>query len=1024
LTVSLSLGPAGSGKTQRTLARILEVRRDSPLSPIWVIAPGRLAVAAYRQRLGRAGGALGVRVGTFGDLFQEILGRARSFSPVAPGPVQRLILRQAIQSVAAAGELSHYLPLVARPGFLEAMAEAIAELDQAGVAPKTLGKSSGGPKAKLDELAKIHAAYRARLERSGWVDSESLNARACAALDAAPHLLSDVALIVVDGFDSFEGDQLRALVSLAGAVPELRLTLPGTEGMQRRAHRRFARSFNRLLEAGLQFQLDVSSAEPRQEKTLAALEGRLFEAGAEPLPASSRLALIEARSPIEEAREALRWLKARIRRDQFSTGDCAMVTPDPARYRPLLRRAAAEFGVPLRFTHGDPLTSAPGVVALLDLLALPLLDWPQRLTLDAVHSPYFDLGRFGLMTTDRHLLEAASRYGQVVDGLETWRDALGRLARADASLVGPEEAVDVPGEGTPRGAEAARLERGLSQLAARLRPPDAQTPGGWVRWLEDLIDDLGFTARQTTAGDKAALARLRAALRALVLGDELAQPEALGYSEFVRELTGQLEAAEFEEESDWDRPPVTVLRLLEARGVRYQAVAVLGLSEGLLPQVEREDPFLPDEVRNDLGLEPRLGREQAGLFYQAVTRADGWLLLTRPYLADDGEAWLASPFWEAVAQLSPDSVRRISTESPRPLADAASVQEVLFWGVRRGGLPEHYLASLGERWAQLQHARDVLAARSQPEAAGPYEGDLSSESDELAALYGPDHVWSPSRLEAYGACPHQFLVAVALGLEAHEPPELGFDAAQLGSMLHAILERAYAEADDPADLDSVKRSLSQAAEDVFRDAPQRYGFRPTPLWGVERQDLEAMLEATVEALAEISSGWTPAGLEAAFGLGGAPPLELETRLGTVRVRGFIDRVDRNQAGEVRIIDYKTGSSHLAASDLLDGRRLQLPLYALGAAQALEMGNPIEGFYWKIRQAQPGSLKLSSFEAEVEGDSLSGPAAAYAVAQAHVERILSGARQGAFPPIPPRGGCPGYCPAAAWCWRYTPSSWGG
>jgi len=926
--------------------------------------------------------------------------------------------------VAAAGELSHYLPLVARPGFLEAMAEAIAELDQAGVAPKTLGKSSGGPKAKLDELAKIHAAYRARLERSGWVDSESLNARACAALDAAPHLLSDVALIVVDGFDSFEGDQLRALVSLAGAVPELRLTLPGTEGMQRRAHRRFARSFNRLLEAGLQFQLDVSSAEPRQEKTLAALEGRLFEAGAEPLPASSRLALIEARSPIEEAREALRWLKARIRRDQFSTGDCAMVTPDPARYRPLLRRAAAEFGVPLRFTHGDPLTSAPGVVALLDLLALPLLDWPQRLTLDAVHSPYFDLGRFGLMTTDRHLLEAASRYGQVVDGLETWRDALGRLARADASLVGPEEAVDVPGEGTPRGAEAARLERGLSQLAARLRPPDAQTPGGWVRWLEDLIDDLGFTARQTTAGDKAALARLRAALRALVLGDELAQPEALGYSEFVRELTGQLEAAEFEEESDWDRPPVTVLRLLEARGVRYQAVAVLGLSEGLLPQVEREDPFLPDEVRNDLGLEPRLGREQAGLFYQAVTRADGWLLLTRPYLADDGEAWLASPFWEAVAQLSPDSVRRISTESPRPLADAASVQEVLFWGVRRGGLPEHYLASLGERWAQLQHARDVLAARSQPEAAGPYEGDLSSESDEFAALYGPDHIWSPSRLESYGACPHQFFVSIALGLEAHEPPELGFDAAQLGSMLHAILERAYAEADDPDDLDSVKRCLTQAAEEVFREAPQRYGFRPTPLWGVERQDLVGMLEATVEALVEASAGWTPAGLEAAFGLGGAPPLELETRLGTVRVRGFIDRVDRNQAGELRIIDYKTGSSHLAASDLLDGRRLQLPLYALGAAQALEMGEPVEGFYWKIRQAQPGSLKLGSFEAEVDGESLSGPSAAYAVARAHVERILSGARQGAFPPVPPRGGCPGYCPAAAWCWRYTPSSWGG
>ncbi len=825
------------------------------------------------------------------------------------------------------------------------------------------------------------------------------------------------------GSNSFEGDQLRALASLARAVPELRITLPGTEGMNRRAHRRFARSLERLIEAGLEFRIEMLASQVHQVQALADFEKGLFEPGAEPVAPTPRLALIEARSPMEEAREALRWLKARILRDGLAAGDCALVTPDPARYRPLLRRAAAEFGVPLRFTHGEPLTSAPGVVALLDLLALPSLDWPQRLTLDAVHSPYFELGPYELSPVDRQLLEAASRYGQVVNGLEVWLDALGRLAKTPAGAPALDDP-DISTEGVPRGDQALRLGRGLSALAERLSPPAPRIPGGWAAWLEDLMDDLAFPARQTTASDTAALGRLRASLRALVLGDELADPEAMTYAEFVGELRALLEATEFEEESDWNKPPVTVLRLLEARGVRYRAVAVLGLSESVLPQVEREDPFLPDEVRQGLGLEPRLGREQTGLFYQAVTRADGWLLLTRPYLADDGEAWLPSPYWEAAAVMCSESVQRISTEAPRPLADAASVQEVLFWGVRRGGLPEHYLASLGERWDQLRHARDVLSARSLPTPEGPFEGDLGMDQGALGALYGPDHIWSPSRLETYGACPHQFFVSVVLGLEAHEPPELGFDAAQLGSMLHAILERAYAEADDPTDLPSVKRSLASVSSDVFSDAPQHFGFRPTPLWGVERQDLLAMLEATIEALAELDEGWIPAGLEAAFGLGDSPPLELETQLGTIRVRGFIDRVDRNQAGELRIIDYKTGSSHLAASDLQEGRRLQLPLYALGAERALGMGDPVEGFYWKIRQAAPGSLKLSTFEADVDGRPLIGPQAAYAVASKHVVRILMGTREGAFQPIPPSGGCPSYCPAAAWCWRYQPSGWGG
>ena len=291
------------------------------------------------------------------------------------------------------------------------------------------------------------------------------------------------------------------------------------------------------------------------------------------------------------------------------------------------------------------------------------------------------------------------------------------------------------------------------------------------------MSDIRFGELQATGRDQAALESLRGVLRAVVAGEQGEASKSVPLGSFVGDLKILLEGTDFEERSDWNRPPVTVLQLLEARGVRYKAVAVLGLSEGMLPQIEREDPFLPEQVRSALGLELRLGREQTGLFYQAVTRADGWLLLTRPYLADDGEAWQPSPYWRMVADLAPGVVRRVTAEAPRPLPEAASVQEILFWGVRRGALPKHYLADLGKAWTELKRAGEILEARTAAEPRGPFEGDLGAGAPALAEAYGEDHTWSPSRLETYGTCPHQFLFSQVLGLEARQAPEPGYDVA-------------------------------------------------------------------------------------------------------------------------------------------------------------------------------------------------------------------------------------------------------
>jgi hypothetical protein len=111
------------------------------------------------------------------------------------------------------------------------------------------------------------------------------------------------------------------------------------------------------------------------------------------------------------------------------------------------------------------------------------------------------------------------------------------------------------------------------------------------------------------------------------------------------------------------------------------------------------------------------------------------------------------------------------------------------------------------------------------------------------------------------------------------------------------------------------------------------------------------------------------------------------------------------------VDYKASGAPISADDLKDGHRLQLPLYALAARDALNLGEVAAGLYWHIGKAKESSLKLEKFEGGVPG--------AFEAAKQHLAAHVAGIRAGRFQPKPPEGGCPSYCPAIRFCWRYKP-----
>ncbi len=1055
MTVRLLLAPAGRGKTQYAIDRIRATLAAEPLAPIAVVLPNQTRVFEFRSRLAANGGALGVDLFTFHTLYAELLARAGEPKARLPDPARVRLLRAIVDRLCEESRLRHYAPLRDKPGFVAALRDTIEELKRARVQPDAFFSAVMGLGPRLEELAAIYGAYQDWLLREDWVDPEGQGWLAAIALEQHPDLGREVRLLVVNGFDEFNPTQLGVLTLLARRARETLITLTGDVARPRLAHRRFLRA-RQTLTATLDLQPKSMKAEfGMRNVELAKLEAELFENSPSPtsnlqLPTSSfqppasnlqPIEFLEAQTRAEEARAALRWIKTRIVRDSMSPSELALLARDLDAYRPFVEEIAAEFGLPLRMIGGVPLIDNPAVAALLALLSLPALDWPRRQVLEAWRSPYFDWSEQGIRPRDAAVLDAVSRAGRVIAGLPQWREAFDQLARQKPPdvIVDDEDATPLSHEMGEGSGVRAGVRAKFDAFVERLTPPPQATIRDYAAFVEDLIGDaptpsplprvagegpgVGVVTRAlenaaTAHRDIAALRALKDVLRGLVLAESTLGPATpIDFAAFYEELRGAVEAATYtplsREAGEGPGVGVLVSSVLDARGLSFRALALLGLSEGEFPRAEREDILLRESDRaalreRGLPIESKLRGDEVTFFYQAITRARERLLLCRPYLADDGQAWEPSPYWQQAWRLTGQpQPRRVRAEEALPIDEAAS--------------PIEFVQTARQFDDHLERGVQILRARLTPQLSSPQsggddsggEGDVLDLSPQLAARYSTAHSWSASRLEAYGVCAFYFYIAYALELEPRTPPEEGYDARALGSMLHKILEETYRRADPPTDLEACLRTLPDAARSVFATAPADYGFRPTPLWDAQRRELESILRETVSVLAEISEGYTPRHFEQRFGFG-SPALVLRTEDGDIRLHGYIDRLDMGPDGRLRVIDYKASSSLIGPRDLAEGRRLQLPLYALAARQALGLGEIAGGFYWHVGRAEASRLKLEEVEGGVEG--------AFQAVTQHVAAHVRNIRAGRFRPVPPAGGCPSYCPAIAFCWRYTPKSY--
>jgi superfamily I DNA/RNA helicase/RecB family exonuclease len=365
---------------------------------------------------------------------------------------------------------------------------------------------------------------------------------------------------------------------------------------------------------------------------------------------------------------------------------------------------------------------------------------------------------------------------------------------------------------------------------------------------------------------------------------------------------------------------VTLLSAHAALGHEWDLVVIAGLQEGLWPNTVPRGGVLGtqrlldvlDGVTENASMRAPLLAEERRLLVAAMGRARKQLLVT----AIDGEASdgtgtggetaLPSPFFFEIAQWATGSADPDlqPVTAPRVLAAAAVV------GRLRGVVcaPQGAVTDEVRAYAATQLAR--LARAGVPGADPDGWHGMTPVSTAEPLWSGDEHVvtLTPSSLQTLTDCPLRWLAERHGGTDARDL------RSTVGSVLHALIA-------EPACSDS---QLVAALERAWRHLPVE-----SPWYSAnELARHRAMIQTFLEWRAQTRRELTEVGVE--VDVDGV--LDGRAGGGGVRLRGRVDRVERDGAGRLVIVDVKTGKTPVSKDDAQ--RHAQLAMYQLAVAEGL------------------------------------------------------------------------------------------
>ncbi|MFD8753356.1 ATP-dependent helicase [Kitasatospora sp. NPDC059577] len=641
--------------------------------------------------------------------------------------------------------------------------------------------------------------------------------------------------------------------------------------------------------------------------------------------------------------------------DGVPWGEMAVLVRAGARSIPGVRRALGAAGVPLEIDGDDlPLREEPAVAQLLLALRVcaqqaarqsardrhgeddPAADTPDPLTTDLAHAlltgPLGGLDGSDLRRLGRALREE-ERAALRAEGLPATAprpaDELIREALAE-----PERLIALDPAHARRARDLGTLLRKVRELLAGGCTAEEALWELWDgsrRWRERLER---AALRGGAAGRNAD--RDLDALCALFETAARAEEQVTGHRSAL-DLLAELEAQDIAADTLTVRAvrpeAVRLMTAHRSKGLEWRLVVVAGVQDGLWPDLRRRGSLLEaDRIGRDGLAEPlspaALLGEERRLFYVATTRAKERLIVTAVKApADDGDEpsrFLRELYREdidvrsgkVVRRTPPVTVEDVTHRPRRPLSVAALVAELRAVTVDPACTPALRRAA-AERLATLAAAADEdglpLVPAAHPERWWGLD-DPTAAPEPLRSADLPVRL-SGSGLEQLESCSLQWFLDKEVRARAAGSAAQGF-----GNVVHALADEV-GSGRTPADLAVLMERLDTVWDALAFDAPWKSHQ--------EKNEARAALERflnwhVLERGRDVVA--TEHGFDVTLDVGGV----------AVRIRGSMDRVEKDQAGRAYVVDFKTGKQIPTDKSMPDHKQLAVYQLAVRAGALNEL----------------------------------------------------------------------------------------
>lgn len=941
--------PAGCGKTAyciREFQKTLRQKDPGTGNAAYFILPNKEHADRVIDLLLRKGpeeknpppGLLAPSIVTINEFIRQVVRTAVSRTP---GDV---LSKMIIRTVLRDGSLSYFRSEDETEGFLEKLNDFIAEVKGAFLTGAEFRKKitplagkNTVLKKKLEDLAGILTGYEEKLRALGLFDATDF-VRAFVREEAGDN--PRFGTIIMDGFYHFSRTQLEFIRHLTTLSGRLIVTLAMDASPERRHVFEYPeRTRQELLAMGFHEPLWPCRKSRRADRpALSFLEEHLFKAE---VPAFGALqedvSILEAAGTANEMEMIAREVLKLHRSGDYHYSDFCVLLRSIAGYETAIRTVFARFGIPVTVHERRKLKQNPFMHAFLRWLRLLRNDWGREDLESLFRSSYYGFSQELL----EDLLRASAEKG-VHKGRKQWESLVPEIEKESRNAL-----------------------ENLFLWQDRLC--SGKSPEIFKKFLLRFIEEHKMLERlfgfdESTREDFAALRALETVMDEIILFARTQGGREMSFSAYCEHLEEAVDLTLYSVK-DREKNRVQVYDVAFAVQKEYKVVFAAGLLEKVFPRQIVEDALLKDEERSLLNQEGRYFEERMKrvsgeryFFYIAVTRAREKLYLSYPAFDLEGHELLPSFYVEEVKKVLGGSNLRVQKQEmgeivppPEEACGPADVLKILVRGLFDPRHPRGKEAGLyAFLWNLCLDDPGLRAVLGEMRTGGGAAKIRDKEILERLrdSQKGP---FSPSRLQEFATCPFRYFASNVLKLEPRRKP---INVLELGTVLHAVLERFYGEMAGEKDrtrwllVQDPEKACARAfqiLEDIFRKNP----FRGEKKYRIEisRLNLRETLENFLREENRRFSGRTclPRYFELAFGMKESEKDSLEaltfvTEDGEkVALKGKMDRVDCDPESQAAcVVDYKLGGGKLVKlmEHLENGTELQLPIYLLAVRELL------------------------------------------------------------------------------------------